>query len=430
MKHKFRYLIRNNPLIKVASLNSLSVLLRVFIGFVTSKLIAIFIGPSGLALIGNFRDFFSFSQAFSTLGFNKGIVKYVAEFKNNSKKLIETLSTVFYFTVFSVVIAVMVFYINANYINDLIFANQNYSYIIKFSAIILPIYALKTIVISILNGLSEFKKVIVITIMTQVLAVGLNVFLIWKYQLQGALIGIATVEVISFLIIVFFSNSVLHYFKLISLNKIKLDRLKNLGAFSFMALFSAITLPLITLLIRNHIIDEIGVREAGFWVAMQRISSYYLMFVTTLTTLYILPRFSQLTTAEAFRKEVFDFYKTIIPIFIFGLIIIYLLRSYVVRIVLSDEFEPVSDLFLWQQLGDFFRVLSIVISYQFLAKKMVTHYIIVESLAILTIYISSMLFINNFGLEGVVIAHFVSYLIHFIILLIIFRKSLFTKAPN
>ncbi|MEM5565398.1 O-antigen translocase [Psychroserpens sp. AS72] len=428
MKHKFRYAIGNNLLFRIASLNSLSVLLRVLLGFITSKLIALFIGPSGLAIIGNFRDFFNFSQAFSTLGFNNGTVKYVAEFKNNSKKLTETLSTVFYLTLIAVVIFAILIFINANYISNLIFLNNDYSYIIKYSAFILPIYALKAILISVLNGLSKFKKVIVITIITQVVVIFVNAFLIWQYQLQGALISIITVEVISFLIIVFYAKNYFNYFKLISLNKVKIDHLKNLSAFSLMALFSAITLPLIAVIIRNYIIDEIGAPEAGFWVAIQRISSYYLMFVTTLTTLYILPRFSQLNTAEAFRKEVFDFYKTIVPIFIFGSIVIYLLRYYIIKIVFSDEFEPVTDLFFWQQFGDLFKVLSIVISYQFLAKKMVKHYIIVESLAILTIYMSSIFFIDNFGLEGVVIAHFVSYLIHFIILLFIFRKSLFSKA--
>ena len=102
---------------------------------------------------------------------------------------------------------------------------------------------------------------------------------------------------------------------------------------------------------------------------MTRISKYYLMLVSSLMALYILPRFSEIDNVKEFRKEVFSFYKTIIPIVVFGLFIIYILKRYIVLFVFSDEFQPVEDLFLWQLLGDLVKVLSIVIAYQFLAKK-------------------------------------------------------------
>ena len=74
-------------LVKIASLNSASVLTRIAAGLITSKVIALFVGPVGLALIGNLRDVFNTLQSFSTLGFYNGIVKYVSEFKNDAKKL-------------------------------------------------------------------------------------------------------------------------------------------------------------------------------------------------------------------------------------------------------------------------------------------------------------------------------------------------------
>ena len=38
-------------------LNSASVVLRIGVGFITSKFIAVFVGPSGMALVANFRNF-------------------------------------------------------------------------------------------------------------------------------------------------------------------------------------------------------------------------------------------------------------------------------------------------------------------------------------------------------------------------------------
>ena len=84
-------------------------------------------------------------------------------------------------------------------------------------------------------------------------------------------------------------------------------------------------------------------------------------------TLYILPRFAEIDTIKEFRKEVFSLYKTIIPILFIGFLVIFLLKSIIVPVIFSNAFKPVEDLFLWQLLGDFVKILSLIIAYQFLA---------------------------------------------------------------
>jgi len=158
---------------------------------------------------------------------------------------------------------------------------------------------------------------------------------------------------------------------------------------------------------------------------MNRISKYYLMFVSSLLTLYILPRFAEIDNIKDFRKEVFSFYKTIIPVFGLGLIVVYFLRHIIIQIVLTSEFKPVEELFLWQLLGDFVKVLSIVIAYQFLAKRMFWHYIITEAFSIVILYLTSVYLIDHFGVKGATIAHFVTYVMYYGLILLIFYSSLF-----
>ena len=62
--------------------------------FIYCKVIAIFVGPSGMALLGNLRNFLTSTEAFATLGFENGVVKYVAEHKKEEQKLQQTLSTI------------------------------------------------------------------------------------------------------------------------------------------------------------------------------------------------------------------------------------------------------------------------------------------------------------------------------------------------
>jgi O-antigen/teichoic acid export membrane protein len=154
------------------------------------------------------------------------------------------------------------------------------------------------------------------------------------------------------------------------------------------------------------------------------------MFVNSLLALYILPRFAEINNKKEFRKEVFDFYKTIMPVFALGLLAVYLLRPFIVSIVFSNEFKPMEELFGWYLLGDFFKVLSIVIAYQFLAKRMFWHYIITEIFSFSFIYFASIYFIDLYGVKGATIAHFVSYVMYFALILLILSRTLFGVIPE
>lgn len=419
--------INNYVLVKVTSLQSASVLIRVVAGILVSKAIAVFIGPVGLALVGNLRNFVSSFQTIATLGFYRGVVKYVSEFKDHTLELSKTLSTVFYVGFVSTIIVSFFCYFNADLINDIIFPTySDYANIIRVFAMVLPFYALNMFSFSIMNGFSKYKILIIINIIGQILGVSIALLLIYQEKIDGALISVVIAEAIIFLITLVGIINRRSLVPLISVSNVSLSFFKKMSNYSLMALFTAVILPLVAIAIRSYIIENVGYKDAGFWEAMTRISKYYLMFVSSLMALYILPRFSEIDDKKEFKKEVFSFYKTVMPILAFGLLMIYLLRPYVVALIFTEEFSPVEDLFLWQLLGDFIKVLSMVIAYQFLAKKMFWHYILTEAFLVVIIYITSVYFIDMYdGVKGAVVAHFVSYSMYYAIILLIFASSLF-----
>ena len=430
MKKLIAY-INKNVLVKVTSLQTVSLLTKIIAGILTSKAIAIFIGAEGLALIGNLRNFVSSFQTISILGFYNGAVKYFAEFKDNTVRLSKALSSVFYLGFIATILVSFFCYFNAQSINDIIFHTyNNYPYVIKIFAIVLPFYALNMFSFSIMNGFSNYKMLIVINIIGQILVVAITLLLIYQNKIQGALISVAISESLICLITLVAIINRRSLVGLISVKQISFSFLKKMSSYTMMALFSAIILPLVLLAIRNYIIDNIGYKDAGFWEAMTRISKYYLMLVSSLMALYILPRFSEINGIKEFRKEVFSFYKTVMPIFGLGLILIYFLKPYIVLGVFSNEFQPVEDLFFWQLLGDFVKVLSLVIAYQFLAKKMFWHYIVTEAFLVTILYLTSIYFIDLYGVKGAVMAHFVSYLLYYGVVLLIFGSSLFGVDIN
>jgi hypothetical protein len=110
--------------------------------------------------------------------------------------------------------------------------------------------------------------------------------------------------------------------------------------------------------------------------------------------------------------------------------LIYFLRIYVIKFVYNEEFLATESLFLWQLLGDFFKIISLVIAYQLYAKKMLGHYLFVEIASLLLFYFLSIYLTNEVGIEGVVMAHCIRSFVALILLILIFWKSLFGKITT
>lgn len=425
MKKFFDY-INTEVLNKAASLNTANISVKIIAGILVSKFIAVFIGAEGMALIGNLRNFLSAVQSVAIAGLYKGVVKFIDKFKNNSIELGKTLSTVFYLGFFASMLLAFLCYYNAAYINSLIFqGNYKYTYVIEILAIVLPFYALNMFVFAIMNGFSKYKILFIINIIGQVLGLLVTILLIWQDNIDGALVAVVIAPALNLLISIvgiLYRKNLMNYLKI---SDFSFSVLNNLSPYMIMALVSSIAIPIVLIIIRNYLITEIGLKEAGYWQAMNRVSDYYLMFINSLMVLYILPRFAEINTKKEFRKEVFSFYKTIMPIFALILLVIYLSRSLLVSLLFTQDFQPVEELFGYQILGDFMRVLSMVIAYQFLAKKMFAHFIVLEIFLFVIIYFTSIYFIDLYGLKGAVMGHCLSYIMHFGIILLIFGSSLF-----
>ncbi len=415
----------------MAYLNTATVVTRIIAGIFTSKAIALLIGVEGMALIGNMRNFLSAVQASAILGFYNGLVKYIAEFKENALELSKTISTAFYLGFVSTIIVAFVCYYNADFINNFLFSeNYRYAYVIRVMAVALPFYSLNMFCFAIMNGFSKYRMLLVINIIGQLLGLGITLLLIYESNIDGALVAAVitpSLLVLMTLVAIMNQKSLVSSIKISNVN---LDILKKFGPFAIMALVTAIAVPLVSIIIRNYIIEVVGIKEAGYWEAMNRISDYYLMFIMSMMSLYFLPRFSEIESKSEFRKEVFNFYKTIVPYFAGGLILIYLLRSVIVPLIFSDAFKPTEDLFAWQLLGDFVKVISIVIAYQFIAKRMFWHFIIIEIFLVCMLYLASVYLIDAYGVKGAVIGHFVSYVLFYGVVLLLFSSSLFGVIPE
>ena len=422
---KFLKEILSKPLFKATSLNGISILIKIAIGFITSKVIAIFVGPSGMALVGNLRNFLTSTEAFATLGFENGVVKYVAEHKKEEQKLQQTLSTIFISVVSISALLCLILFLFSSYFNTSIFGVAfHYGFVFKALSIALPFYIGNIFLIATINGLGEYKKVIFINIVGSCIGLLVSVLLIWYWQTKGALLSIILTPSLLFLVSFLSINKELRLLKTVRFKFYNRSILKSLSSYSLMALVSAVFGPMVLLAIRKNIILNLGIEQAGFWEAMTRISSYSFLFITSLIGIYFLPKLALAKDNQETKILFWEYYKGILPLFMIGMVCMYYLREFIIQILFTKAFLPVSRLFFWQLIGDVFKAASFILGYQFYAKKLTKAFIVFELFSLSVLYFSSIYCMTLFNIEGVVIGYAFTYAVYFFTLSVYFRKCL------
>jgi polysaccharide transporter, PST family len=408
-------------LIKTSILTAIATVIRVISGFVINKFIAIYVGPSGLAIIGQLKNFMGTLLIFSTGATSQGVIKYVAEYQSiEQKQKIFSTSIVISF-ICSFIISLVLFSFSG-YLSELILKDTKHnSVFIVFGATVF-LFALNTILMSILNGQKEIQKYVLVNIAGSIFSLFFTSFLISQLNLIGALYALVINQsVVFFVTLAFVMKSSwfkLEYFK----HGVDKESLIKLSKYSLMAITSALTVPVSHLIIRNYIGENLSWNDAGYWQGIWYISSMYLMVVTTSLSVYYLPRLSEITDNSELKKEIFNGYKIILPIVIILAIGIYLFRELVVYIAFTEKFMPMLELFKWQLIGDVIKIASWLLGYVMLAKAMTRVFIYTEIGFSISFVLLSIVFIDNFGLIGITYAFSLNYLLYLVLVIFIFMR--------
>ena len=418
--------IMQQPLFKITSLNSVHILLKLVFGFITSKALAIFVGANGMAYVGNFRAFLNVVENFSLLGIQNAIVKYVAEYQHDKLKLKSVLATFGLLLLTSSIVISLVLIFGANYLSKQIFHHSEiYSFVFYILAIVFPLYVFSTFCISVVNGFQEYKKVIYIQIISSSIALLFSVFLIYYYNTFGALISLVLAPVFVFFVSLFYLRNVISISDVFSFPSFDYSVVKNLSEYVLMALVSGVIGSFVLLEIRTDVIEITGLQHAGIYEGLQRISSYYLLFISSIMAIYFYPK---LADPNSNTKEIIlNYLKTIIPIFAIGLALIYMLRKFIIQILFSAEFETMESLFLWQLVGDLLKAVSLIFGTILIATKQTKAFIITEIVSLFIMYFSTNWMLHAIGIDGIVIAHTFTYFMYLLVLVIYFRKLFFLK---
>lgn len=306
-------------------------------------------------------------------------------------------------------------------LSRLILQTNEYWYVFLIFGVTILLYALNLMLLSVVNGFKEFKKYVKINIANSIVGLCFTLAFVLTLGLPGALVSAVTYQSVMMFITLWMIRK--SSWATWSNFKERLNKLasKQYFKYTLMTLTTAAMVPISQLVLRSYVISEISPVEAGWWEAMNRLSNMYLMIITSSFTVYYMPRLSELSDKIELRREIFKAYKVILPILIVGITVVYLFRHLIIRILFTPEFLPMENLFIWQLIGDLFKICAWLLSFIMVAKAMTKEYITTEVIFAISYIVLSFIFMHLKGVVGITQAYLLNYIIYLLCMVGLFK---------
>ena len=192
-------------LFKTSFWAALSSVIKMLAGIVTSKIMAIYIGPAGIALLGNFNNIVGILTTFSNGAISSGITKYISQYESEEEKRSIVSHALKITLVCSVLLGVVVVALK-DVLSKMTFGNTEYSNVFVILGVTVVFFGLNATITGVLNGYTYIKELILTGILGSILSMLLAYFITIRFGLFGALVNAIIAQIFIFSINVFFVN--------------------------------------------------------------------------------------------------------------------------------------------------------------------------------------------------------------------------------
>ncbi|WP_430934935.1 O-antigen translocase [Saccharicrinis sp. 156] len=415
------FLYKNSQLIKVSSKNATQVIVRLLMGLLNIKITSLLVGASGMALLSQFYNVIQFSTNIANGGIMHGVTKLTAQFEHsyNKRKLVvhnALLITLVFTLIPSCTLLLFSEKIAISFLYDI-----KYSGVLRASGILIFSMALNNLLLAYTNGIQDYKRYIHLNIAASIISTIITLPAIYFYGVNGGLwaqyIAALTITLITIIKIHDYLPSIhkLIFSKTISTRLIK---------FGLMLLVASSTTPLVSISIRNVIVENCSLDQAGWWDGINKISSTYISLIISMLSLYFLPKISKTMSTKELNSEIKQSLLVTIPFVALGSFLIYFFRDLIISLLFTEQFRNMRYLFIFQCIGDVVRIFNWFFAITVMMREQTKEYIIVELTMALIIIGSAYLVIPKMGIIGSTVIYTINTFIYSIFVITIYKRMI------
>ena len=400
-----------------------SIIIKSLCAIATNKLFAIYFGTTGITLFAHFQNLISLITQVPNDGINRGIIKYWSGNQLNQNEKQKLFKAGFFLNILILVLTLSLIYAFRGYfLRDFGFNFSTPVFILLIVGILL--FIIHLFLLSIILSFQKIKIYAMINAAGSIIIVLAVLAVAGRWNLNYTLITFLLAQSTACLFSLLYC---LHkrYIKPIK-ERISKEDFKRLGEFVLMALSVLIFGKVTDFIIRDYAIQSFGMHHTGLWQSVVKISDGYMMlFINTVGIVYYPQISSMILNTEHLRQYLRDVLKIVIVISASGLILIYVARVPVLTLLYNSEFVPAGDLMPMQIVGDFFCIISYLLTYIISAQARTRTFIILQAASAIFYVLLVFGLSSNLGIEGIPVAHAIRYSVFAIILIFLNKRIIF-----
>ena len=400
--------------IKIMGMTGILTLLRMLTGFVITKAVAVYTGPSGLALLGQVQGMVAVLGGVLNSPATSGVVRYTAENKGGGYDACAPwwkASVQWILVLSSIVIPITI--LLSDYIADLILKDKSLSWVITLAVCFLPLSAFGTLCNSVINGQQNYRRYIGLGLTSIIVSASMIIGMIVYGNIKGALVAAALQSSLIGLVMVV-GNLRQPWFSLSFLwGNVDPQARKNIRGYMLMAMTTALTVPVSIICVRSILVEYVGWESTGHWQAVWKVSEVYLSVITLALSTYYLPRLSSLVGVDAIVLEIKKTATLIVPAIVLMAVIVFLAKDLVIELLFTPEFYSARELFLLHLSGDVIKISGFLYAYPMISRGATKWYITSEVFFSCSLVILTYFFVSNLGIKGANLAYLCNYTLYF-----------------
>lgn len=401
---------------------------RVVFGFLSAKVSAVYLGPAGMALVGQLGSFIQVAQGAVGNGAGTAVVNLTAARIGQKDRLRALWGTALRLVlVLSGALALVVALASAPLASWLL-GDGRFWPVMVAAAFAAVFVVADTVILGALNGLKQVSLVAKTGIASAVAEIGVFAALVYGFGLWGGLFGIAVIYAVKLVVtcVAAFRSGLISSRSF--MGSLDPHTAREIWRFYPMLLAHSIALPLAQILVRDGVIDGLGMEQGGYLQAVWRLSDMYIGVLTTALGLFFMAHYSALA-AEAERGALLR--RTVLQLTVLTALaasLVYGLRDFIIHVVLTPRFMPMSELMPLHLLGDVFKMMDYPLQMALVAQRRMSWYIAQAAGGPMLFAVLSYAWLPGFGAQAAPAAYAASYFAVLCFLLFAQRKMLAARC--
>jgi O-antigen/teichoic acid export membrane protein len=404
-------------IIKATSLFGGVQIFSIIISIIRSKFVALFLGPNGMGILGLFMSSISLVSNLTNFGLQTSAVRDIADTmgSKNLKKVAERILILKRLVWLTGLLGSTLTILFSSYLSQFTFGNKDYKSAFIWLSVTLLINQLNVGQIVVFQSLRKLKLYAKSSVFGSFFSLLIIIPIYYYFGERGIVPVIITTSVTTLIFNWFFSRKIYLEKVNVNINKTYKEG-RNMMTVGFMISLSSFITVAVSYLVRIYIsksgnIDDVGLYNAGFMI----IGTYVGLLFTAMGTDFY-PKLSQCANNNRKSKILINHQAEITLLILTPILIIFIFfLKWIIILLYSSEFVDISTMLQWAVLGMFFKGAIWPVGFILLAKKgSFKLFLINELLSNIYILILNILGYKYFGLDGLGISFFISYIFIFI----------------